>query len=110
MNSEYLESFKQSNVFSSSDSLQNYESNESWRVGFICIKDCYIIVMEVLKALELMGFEWKLVSSSYKIKCKKKEEEGSLAPSLNVLIQIFSVRLFKIRLKWKMNILLIFIN
>lgn len=48
--------------------------------------------MEVLKALELMGFEWKLVSSSYKIKCKKKEDDGNSNSLLNVLIQIFSVR------------------
>ena len=77
------------------------KNEELWRVGIICKKDCYYLTQEILKILEKNGYEWKIVSSSYKIKCRKKlsEEEqekneinsGMLTKqnSLNVLIQIF---------------------
>lgn len=83
---------------------------ELWRVGVVCQKDCYYVFMEVLKRLERMGYEWKLVSSSYKIKCRKKNEESNNQKQLNILIQVFAV-IFLIRfLIKKMNMLLIFIS
>ena len=77
------------------------KNEELWRVGIICKKDCYYLTQEILKILEKNGYEWKIVSSSYKIKCRKKVPEseqeknelnsGMLTKpnSLNVLIQIF---------------------
>jgi hypothetical protein len=70
--------------------IVNKDAN--WRVGLICTKDCYYILLEILKCLENMGYEWKLVSSSYKIKCRKKnEDQSSNSKGLNILIQIFGV-------------------
>lgn len=70
--------------------------DEYWRIGLLCKKDCYYITMEILKCLERNGYEWKLISSSYKIKCRKRTEEdqGNAGHQLNVLIQIFSVSYF----------------
>lgn len=73
--------------------------SSNWRIGFICKKDCYYIILEILKCLENNGYEWKLVSSSYKIKCRKKDEyfntnEKDLPNqnrTLNILIQVFSI-------------------
>ena len=77
------------------------KNEELWRVGIICKKDCYYLTQEILKILEKNGYEWKIVSSSYKIKCRKKMPETELEKneinsgmltkqnSLNVLIQIF---------------------
>ena len=77
------------------------KDEELWRVGIICKKDCYYLTQEILKILEKNGYEWKIVSSSYKIKCRKKvseneQEKNENNPaastkqnSLNVLIQIF---------------------
>ena len=70
--------------------------DELWRVGIICKKDCYFITQEILKCLEKNGYEWKIISSSYKIKCRKKRDENDQSQmqpqsgNLNVLIQIFS--------------------
>jgi 5'-AMP-activated protein kinase catalytic alpha subunit len=67
---------------------------EMWRIGIICKKDCYYITTEILKCLERNGYEWKIISSSYKIKCRKKKEDSKDNNNkycLNVLIQIFSV-------------------
>lgn len=70
--------------------------DELWRVGIICKKDCYYITQEILKCLEKNGYEWKIISSSYKIKCRKKRDETDQmqqqpqSGNLNVLIQIFS--------------------
>ena len=76
-------------------------SEELWRVGIICKKECYFLTQDILKILEKNGYEWKIVSSSYKIKVRKKvldteQEKGELhfgnpnkQNSLNVLIQIF---------------------
>ena len=74
---------------------QSKQSDELWRVGIICKNDCYFITQEILKCLEKNGYEWKIISSSYKIKCRKKRDENEQAlPSqsgnLTVLIQIFS--------------------
>ena len=77
------------------------KNEELWRVGIICKKDCYYLTQEILKILEKNGYEWKIVSSSYKIKCRKKipeaeQEKNEIKSdlltkqnSLNVLIQIF---------------------
>ena len=84
-----------------SDINEVRKNEELWRVGIICKKDCYYLTQEILKILEKNGYEWKIVSSSYKIKCRKKMTEneqekidnnaGMLTKqnSLNVLIQIF---------------------
>ena len=52
------------------------KNEELWRVGIICKKDCYYLTQEILKILEKNGYEWKIVSSSYKIKCRKKVPES----------------------------------
>ena len=76
-------------------------NEELWRVGIICKKECYFLTQDILKILEKNGYEWKIVSSSYKIKVRKKvsdneQEQNELhfgninkQNSLNVLIQIF---------------------
>jgi hypothetical protein len=70
-----------------------------WRIGIICKKDCYYITTEILKCLERNGYEWKIISSSYKIKCRRKKveqkENSNWYSNLNVLIQIFSVNFIK---------------
>jgi len=78
------------------------KSEELWRVGIICKKECYNLTQDILKILEKNDYEWKIVSSSYKIKVRKKTPESEnndnnelnienkVRPnSLNVLIQIF---------------------
>jgi hypothetical protein len=69
--------------------------DDVWRIGIICKKDCYYITTEILKCLERNGYEWKIISSSYKIKCRRKKteqkENSNSYSNLNVLIQIFSV-------------------
>lgn len=77
-----------------SDKKAEKKSDELWRVGIICKKDCYYLTQEILKILEKNGYEWKIISSSYKIKCRKKRAESEDNNSqgtnnLNVLIQIF---------------------
>lgn len=78
------------------DSAIGRTGDELWRVGIICKKDCYFITQEILKCLEKNGYEWKIISSSYKIKCRKKRDENDQSQmqpqsgNLNVLIQIFS--------------------
>ena len=78
------------------------KSEELWRVGIICKKECYYLTQDILKILEKNDYEWKIVSSSYKIKVRKKipesenndnnelnTENKNKPNSLNVLIQIF---------------------
>ena len=68
------------------------KGDELWRVGIICKKDPYFLAHEILKCLEKNGYEWKIISSSYKIKCRKKRSESEKENNpncLNVLIQIF---------------------
>ena len=78
------------------DSAIGKTGDELWRVGIICKKDCYFITQEILKCLEKNGYEWKIISSSYKLKCRKKRDENDQSQmqpqsgNLNVLIQIFS--------------------
>ena len=59
-----------------SDINEVRKNEELWRVGIICKKDCYYLTQEILKILEKNGYEWKIVSSSYKIKCRKKMTEN----------------------------------
>jgi len=69
-------------------------NDDLWRIGFVCKKDCYYITTEILKCLERNGYEWKIISSSYKIKCRRKkfdQKEDNRYSNINVLIQIFSV-------------------
>ena len=83
-----------------SDIIAKKRSNELWRVGIICKKECYYLTQEILKILEKNGYEWKIISSSYKIKCRKKQNNDDLKNSsinsnapettpLLILIQIF---------------------
>ena len=80
--------------------IQNLNKKEElWRVGIVCKKDCYALTTDILQILEKNGYEWKIISSSYKIKCRKKQNEDSKNFSLNsstaeitplnILIQIF---------------------
>ena len=46
---------------------------ELWRVGVICKKDCFFLTQELLKILEKNGYEWKITSSSYRIKCRRRK-------------------------------------
>lgn len=83
--------------------------DELWRVGIICKKDCYFLTQEILKCLEKNGYEWKIISSSYKIKCRKKRDDNDQqlqSGNLNVLIQIFSVRLILISFRTLNKIIL----
>lgn len=85
------------------DGQEQVCNDDLWRIGFICKKDCYYITTEILKCLERNGYEWKIISSSYKIKCRKKKpqdpKEESRFSNINVLIQIFSVSTCKIILQ-----------
>ena len=77
------------------------KTEELWRVGIICKKECYNLTQDILKILEKNGYEWKIVSSSYKIKVRKKmpepenneldfgDKNQNKPNALNVLIQIF---------------------
>ena len=87
------------------DKLKKKKTNELngkeelWRVGIVCKKDCFHLTQDILHILEKNGYEWKIISSSYKIKCRKKQSEDSKnfsinsslpeSSSLNILIQIF---------------------
>jgi hypothetical protein len=48
---------------------------ELWRVGVICKKDCFFLTQEILKILEKNGYEWKITSSSYRIKCRRRKAD-----------------------------------
>ena len=75
------------------------KKEDLWRVGIVCKKECFALTQEILKILEKNGYEWKIISSSYKIKCRKKQGDDSKNLSnsstlpesspLNILIQIF---------------------
>ena len=71
------------------------DDDNLWIIGLLCQKDCFYILTEVLKSLQNNGFEWKIVSSSYKIKGRKKTvSNGNKVDQkndLNFLIQIFAV-------------------
>jgi hypothetical protein len=76
--------------------------DEMWRVGIVCKKECYYLTQEILKILEKNRYEWKIISTSYKIKCRKRQNNEAInnsnsintsvepeASPLNILIQIF---------------------
>ena len=92
------EKFQQKNMENiTQDNIQDIhqvkkKGDELWRVGIICKKDPYFLAHEILKCLEKNGYEWKIISSSYKIKCRKKRSESDKENpnALNVLIQIFN--------------------
>ena len=46
---------------------------ELWRVGVICKKDCFYLTQDILSILEKNGYEWKITSSSYRIKCRRRK-------------------------------------
>ena len=56
--------------------VNKYTDKELWRVGIICNKDCFSLTEEILKILLKKGYEWKIISSSYRIKCRKRKIEG----------------------------------
>lgn len=41
----------------------------------VCKKDCFFLTQELLKILEKKGFEWKITSSSYRIKVRRRKED-----------------------------------
>ena len=97
---EEIELKKKENQDSSNNNNNTTTKKEDlWRVGIVCKKECFALTQEILKILEKNGYEWKIISSSYKIKCRKKQNDDSknLSSSstlpetspLNILIQIF---------------------
>ena len=74
----------------------NENGDDLWRVGIICKKECYELTQDILNILKEQNYEWRVISCSYKIKCRKKQDENKPAknnnpeiPQLNILIQIF---------------------
>ena len=62
----------------SSDGLPIMNNDkELWRVGIICKKDCFYLTQDILKILEKNGYEWKITSSSYRIKCRRRKVDSS---------------------------------
>ena len=59
----------------SENSLPINNDKELWRVGVICKKDCFYLTQEILKILEKNGYEWKITSSSYRIKCRRRKPD-----------------------------------
>ena len=57
--------------------ITSYKDKELWRIGVICKKDCYYLTEEILNILKNNGYEWKLVSSSYRIKCRRRDDEDN---------------------------------
>jgi hypothetical protein len=70
-------------------------SKEIWRLGVLCKENCFDLTQEILNILEDNGYEWKKVTNSYKIKCRKKkvdkEQHNNFSKNncLNVEIQIY---------------------
>ena len=71
---------------SSENNLTIYQDKELWRIGVICKKDCFFLTEEVMKILLNKGYEWKIVSSSYKIKCRKRITPDNKIAEINPLI------------------------
>ena len=46
-------------------------------MGIVCKKDCYGLSKDILSILDKNGYEWKIISSSYKIKYRKKQTEDT---------------------------------
>ena len=67
---------KNTHIIKTSDkSLPINTDKELWRVGVICKKDCFYLTQELLKILEKNGYEWKITSSSYRIKCRRRKPD-----------------------------------
>ena len=67
---------KNNNISEQSDkNLPLNNDKELWRVGVICKKDCFYLTQELLKILEKNGYEWKITSSSYRIKCRRRKPD-----------------------------------
>ena len=71
---------------SSENNLTIYQDKELWRIGVICKKDCFFLTEEIMKILLNKGYEWKIVSSSYKIKCRKRITPDNKNAEINPLI------------------------
>ena len=90
---------KEPKNINSKTNLSSNKKDELWRVGVVCKKECFALTTDILQILEKNGYEWKIISSSYKIKCRKKQNDDSKNASLNssspdntplnILIQIF---------------------
>lgn len=59
------------------NSLPVNNDKELWRVGVICKKDCFYLTQDLLQILEKKGFEWKIISSSYRIKCRRRKTDSN---------------------------------
>ncbi len=73
-----------------------YQDKELWRVGVICKKDCFSLTEEILKILLQKGYEWKIVSGSYKIKCRKRitEENKNSEKSWEINPLIVEIKIY----------------
>ena len=90
---------KEPQKVNSKNNLNSNKKGDLWRVGIVCKKECFALTTDILQILEKNGYEWKIISSSYKIKCRKKQSDDSKNVSLNssspdntplnILIQIF---------------------
>jgi hypothetical protein len=80
---------------SEENSVQKNKDKELWRIGIICKKDCFCLTEEILKILLNMGYEWKIVSSSYKIKCRKRVvEENQIVEKMEANPLIVEIKIF----------------
>ena len=71
------------------------KDKELWRIGVICKKDCFFLTEEILKILLKMGYEWKIVSSSYTIKCRKRIiEENEIIEKNELNHLIVEIKIF----------------
>jgi len=77
---------KEENKNNNENNLTIYQDKELWRVGVICKKDCFFLTEEIMKILLNKGYEWKIVSSSYKIKCRKRITKDNKNAEINPLI------------------------
>ena len=65
-----------------------YKDKELWRVGVICKKDCFDLTQKILNILLEKGYEWKIVSSSYRIKCRKRVSEENKKDTNPLIVEI----------------------
>ena len=76
---------------------ENYLETNDWKIGITCQKECFFIMTEILKSLQINNFEWKIISSSYKIRARKINDKNlntnktNQKQEINLMIQIFSV-------------------
>jgi hypothetical protein len=66
-------------IENSDNNLPIIKDKELWRVGVICKKDCFYLTQDLLEILEKKGFEWKIISSSYRIKCRRRKTDSNLS-------------------------------